>query len=239
MEIHKPKAAHSWREFLTEIGTIVCGILIALSLEQAIEFTHWAEKVSAARHAIHRELMEATVFGEERLHERPCRDTYLADLSAAIVASSAHWSPRPQTYCGRQHDSVYSGLERPWPTEAWRSIVSEGTVSHFPDSYRERAPFVFNFIGFINDRALEETQEAYNLSALEYNIELTPDGKVRFLNSIKKLRNQNALISLLAKQLNGSIAGLGEKPTEAELEEGRAATPFYRGGLPMRQQPGP
>ena len=26
MEIHKPKAAHSWREFAVEIGTIVCGI---------------------------------------------------------------------------------------------------------------------------------------------------------------------------------------------------------------------
>ena len=33
MEIHKPKAAHSVREFLIEIGTIVCGILIALGLE--------------------------------------------------------------------------------------------------------------------------------------------------------------------------------------------------------------
>lgn len=30
MDIHKPKAAHSFREFLIEIGTIVIGILIAL-----------------------------------------------------------------------------------------------------------------------------------------------------------------------------------------------------------------
>jgi hypothetical protein len=37
MEIHKPKAAHNVREFLIEIGTIVCGILIALGLEQAVE----------------------------------------------------------------------------------------------------------------------------------------------------------------------------------------------------------
>ena len=37
MEIHKPKAAHSWREFLVEIGTIVIGILIALGLEQEMQ----------------------------------------------------------------------------------------------------------------------------------------------------------------------------------------------------------
>lgn len=44
MEIHKPKAAHSWREFLVEIGTIVCGILIALGLEQVVETVQHASK---------------------------------------------------------------------------------------------------------------------------------------------------------------------------------------------------
>ena len=33
MEIHKPKPVHNWRELLTEIGVVVIGILIALSLE--------------------------------------------------------------------------------------------------------------------------------------------------------------------------------------------------------------
>lgn len=44
MEIHKPKAAHSWREFLIEIGTIVCGILIALGLEQVIVRVEWSHR---------------------------------------------------------------------------------------------------------------------------------------------------------------------------------------------------
>ena len=29
MDIHKPKAAHSIREFLIEIGAIICGIIRA------------------------------------------------------------------------------------------------------------------------------------------------------------------------------------------------------------------
>ena len=168
MDIHKPKAAHSWREFLTEIGTIVCGILIALGLEQAIETAHWAEKVHEAKGAIHHELVQATVFGEERLHLQGCRDAYLAELTAEIVASRSDWTPRPSVYCGVQHDDIYTGVERPWPTEVWRSILAEGTVSHFPHVYGILAPFIFKFMEFINDRALEETQEAYNLNALAY-----------------------------------------------------------------------
>lgn len=43
MDIHKPKAAHSWREFLTEIGAIVCGILIAIRLERRVALISTAQ----------------------------------------------------------------------------------------------------------------------------------------------------------------------------------------------------
>jgi hypothetical protein len=234
MDIHKPKAAHNWREFLIEIGTIVCGILIALGLEQVVESAHWAEKAREAKGAIHDDLVQATVFGEERVHLEDCRDAYLVALAAAVAASPPQWTPRPKFYCGIQHDRVYSGVERPWPTEVWRSIEVEGTVSHLGDHYRRGAPFLFKFIEFINDRALEETQETNNLNALGYSITMTPDAKIRFLNSIDKLRNQNSLLALLCGQMFGQIAHLGEKPGEAELETRRALTPYYRGGLPAR-----
>jgi hypothetical protein len=40
MHIHKPKPLHGWREVLREIGVIVVGIVIAVGLEQAVEFFH-------------------------------------------------------------------------------------------------------------------------------------------------------------------------------------------------------
>ena len=53
MEIHRPKAAHSVREFLIEIGTIVCGILIALGLEQAFkDGNHPMERVAALKSGV-------------------------------------------------------------------------------------------------------------------------------------------------------------------------------------------
>jgi len=39
----------------------------------------------------------------------------------------------------------------------------------------------------------------------------------------------------MCQQLIGTIAALGEKPTEEELEQARAITPYYRGGLPMKR----
>lgn len=41
MEIHPPQQGiHSWREFLLHMTTIVLGILIAIGLEQAVEWVH-------------------------------------------------------------------------------------------------------------------------------------------------------------------------------------------------------
>ena len=41
MEIHPPhQGIHSWREFLLHMTTIVLGILIAIGLEQAVEWVH-------------------------------------------------------------------------------------------------------------------------------------------------------------------------------------------------------
>ena len=58
MDIHKPKAAHSWREFAVEIGTIICGILIALMLEQVVEAVHRNVEVKETREALRAELMQ-------------------------------------------------------------------------------------------------------------------------------------------------------------------------------------
>src|SRR4051794_29522861 len=57
MDIHKPRAAHSVREFLIEIGTIICGILIALGLEQVVLRGEWAHRVKAAEDAMRHELL--------------------------------------------------------------------------------------------------------------------------------------------------------------------------------------
>lgn len=57
MEVHRPRAAHSIGEFLIEIGTIICGILIALGLEQVVAQIEWQHRIHAADEAMRRELL--------------------------------------------------------------------------------------------------------------------------------------------------------------------------------------
>ena len=80
MDIHKPKAAHSIREFLIEIGTIICGILIALGLEQTIEFVHWRTEVAETREALREEIATNAAVAVIRAEEGRCMPTRLDEM---------------------------------------------------------------------------------------------------------------------------------------------------------------
>lgn len=59
MEIHPPHAAaHSFRDFLIQLGTITAGVLIALSIEGLLEWNHYRTLVREARETIALEIAE-------------------------------------------------------------------------------------------------------------------------------------------------------------------------------------
>jgi hypothetical protein len=116
MDIHKPKAAHSWREFLTEIGTIICGILIALGLEQAVERAHWQERLRQTREQVNKEVSSDVEAATLWLSAAPCLDQQLGKIEQGL------WFARQS---GR-----YAGADRFSPplvrfeSEAWLNARS-------------------------------------------------------------------------------------------------------------------
>jgi hypothetical protein len=125
MDIHKPKAAHSWREFLIEIGTIVCGILIALGLEQAIEALHSRHLVKQAEEAMRAEIVDddgPQAFA--RLAIAACLSHQLEGLRAALdnrIAPAAfgklaeayippHWTLDDQAWGAAQSSGVLAAM---------------------------------------------------------------------------------------------------------------------------------
>ena len=241
MDIHKPKPWHSVREFLKEYLIIVIGVLTALGAEQVVENLHWAKEVREAKASIHKELVMASVFGQERLARKACIDAYLDELAAAVAASPAQWEPRSLDYCGLPHTAVYTGFWRPWPTEVWQTIETGGAVPHFDANYRLQAPFVFNFIREIGELSREERRLATDLNPLGYRLSMTPDAKIAFLRTIAGIRATSDWMAVYTRDLNGSIQELGEAPTEAELKAMRATVPvlFLRPGVVVNGSPGP
>jgi hypothetical protein len=56
LDVHPPhNPTHTWRDFLLHIATIVCGLLIAIGLEQTVEYFHHRHQVAETREALLRE----------------------------------------------------------------------------------------------------------------------------------------------------------------------------------------
>ena len=59
LDVHPPhQAARSWKDFLIHLGTIVIGLLIAISLEQSVEALHHRQQVRETRTALQEEHQE-------------------------------------------------------------------------------------------------------------------------------------------------------------------------------------
>jgi hypothetical protein len=57
LDVHPPHApTHSWKDFFIHIATIVIGLLIAVGLEQTVEYFHHRHQLAEAREALDREL---------------------------------------------------------------------------------------------------------------------------------------------------------------------------------------
>jgi hypothetical protein len=133
MHIHKPKALHGWREFLGEIGVIVCGVLIAIALEQIVETLH--------RHAQAREMIrKLRDEGRENLHvidydlgvcqrQLAAIDKDIAAVSTALKAARLPAAPEALPSL-----SVFLPADAAWVTvrdSALLPIMPKATVDNY------------------------------------------------------------------------------------------------------------
>ena len=189
MHIHKPKPLHNWREFLSELGTIICGILIALSLEQIVLALDWNRRVAETREAVGLELGENLGRMEVRLRLEQCLEQRL-DAVAAIVDRAEKTGRLPPL--PRLRNPRYTS----WGNGVWNSAVSAQTASHFPaDELRHYGRFYL----ILSVIAAAEPQEEAVWTTL---YELSGPGRAfnaddarTYRRAIGQAREFNALIS--------------------------------------------
>jgi len=196
MEIHKPKAAHSWREFLTEIGTIICGILIALGLEQAVEAFHWAERVKAAEVDMRSEL--TTDDGPQayaRIAQSRCIAAQLEEIRAALLSERD------------QHVALHiKPLTTPtfwtWDKNAYDQAMASAVMIHMPveRAYHWSAPYSLE--DALNAASNKEAGDYGDLADVASAPAHPSDVlRERLLTAISRASADNLLITNLSKRL--------------------------------------
>ena len=144
MDIHRPKAAHSIREFLIEIGTIICGILIALGLEQALEWVHTQREIAETREALRNEIALNASIGLMRAETGRCllawvdREIAWAKGGTRPLPASISWTPLSTTVWDASRSSGVLKLSTEERLKYARYYVD---VQHSETSLRQVADF--------------------------------------------------------------------------------------------------
>jgi hypothetical protein len=154
MHIHKPTAPKSLAEFLSEIGVIVVGIVIALGGEQTIEWLHWRHEVAETRAALSHELAGDVGVAQYRVHVAPCIVRRLTELKTTIDAHArgAHvrfLGPVGQPQFPHIHNNV------------WQMALASQTVAHMPLELRLQYASLYDSMDWLSAKEQAES-EAWN-----------------------------------------------------------------------------
>jgi hypothetical protein len=144
VDIHKPKAAHNWREFAVEIATIICGIVIALGLEQLVEAVHRGQEVTEAKQRLSVELGTLLGQAEFRARASACVERRLDELAAVVGTAAKSGRLPPLGEPG--FPSVFV-----WGSGAWQSAASGQTIAHLSPDEVIGYSSAYKFIGLVDD----------------------------------------------------------------------------------------
>jgi len=153
-------AASTWRDFFIHIATIVLGLLIAIGLEQTVEYFHHRHQVAEARTAL--QLEERQNLRRFALQSRWFHDgipairgnlAILLYLRAHPHAPASNW---PAAFDWRLSTMPYGDA-------AWKTALQDGVVEHMRPDEVERYTDIYNRLALIREDELAD-RAAFEIS---------------------------------------------------------------------------
>jgi len=122
LDVHPPEhTPHSWRDFFLHIATIVVGLLIAVGLEQTVEYIRHRHEVAETRDRIHSELTD----DRETIHTNIAaltNDQQQWQVDSDILHQAA---PSPQSLANLKYTWKLDLIS----TSAWHTAGQTGTLA--------------------------------------------------------------------------------------------------------------
>lgn len=208
MHIHRPTAPRGLREFLSEIGVIVLGILIALGGEQLVEWGRARHELTDARRALRAELALDAAHLRAMEAENACADARLRLLEG--------WAEGKASFDTRDLASMRN---RPllWtlPTTAWDVTKSAAVAAHMP--LEERLAYAAVYDGLANQmrHVLDERQAWDLLARYAGKGVLDPAEARRLKEDLGQVRIRDDDRRFNTPAILQAIAALGLKPSAA------------------------
>jgi hypothetical protein len=224
MHVHKPKAAHSLREFASEIAVIVLGILIALSGEQLIETLHWRHETEVMRESLRREILDNLGAAAERVMISPCFRARIAGLDRKLRGAGGAWKADPASDPeGRPYAALPVVIQAPtyawYISGRWQTALASTTLAHMPEAERTVFSYSYRATDMLLRNEEEEISIAARLQPLAEDRSLSPSDRLAFGKDLAALDRLNVELTIDASKFIAGMRRSGLAPDAASLKD--------------------
>jgi hypothetical protein len=173
LEAHAPhEAIHTWKGFLIHIVAIAVGLLIAIGLEQTVEYLHHRHQLREARRELSVELE-----GNRRQLARnlDAVQKFKVQLDAAMTQLRAAQTSRDPSFPKLEY-SWHSSNGIAWPENgAWQTLRQSGSLALMPHGELKRYTYLYDGIAAVMDAATAFAMQTDMASSLAQR---SPDAKL-------------------------------------------------------------
>ena len=219
LDVHPPEhTPHSWRDFFIHIATIVIGLLIAVGLEQTVEWVHRRHEIKETREALL----------QEREENRRAFPASTADfrLECALLENNLDVLLFLQQHPGTPEEELPGTLQWdlryvPGTESVWKNAQQTQVLSLLPRHEAEEDADFYRLLEQIDDATQALIPAA--ISATRYAIvdpnpaHMTPAQVSEEIESTEKAMGLARVWGIRLSNLHGEFADFGPAPTMKEV----------------------
>jgi hypothetical protein len=219
LDVHPaPHAANSWKEFFVHIATIALGLLIAIGLEQTVEYFHHRREVQEIREDLRQERQKNRVFYNLNTAGFRYEAEELENNLRVFVFLQQH--PRtPEEKLpgvplwGFAHAAVV--------VSSWKNAQQTQVLDYMPWDETEADAQLYDFLGLVDKdalSALDAEGRADSYASVDPNpSHMTPAQVAAEIDLIQDAIRTNVNWAVHLKNLHEQYPDFSPAPTEDEL----------------------
>ena len=153
LDVHPPHApAHTWRDFFIHIATIVLGLLIAIGLEQSVEWLHRRHELRETREALRQEREEnRKFFAVNTADFRIITQNLQNNLQLFLILQQHPGTPEEKLPGVPQWRFSYE----PTVQSVWKNAQKTGAVALLPHSEAEDNANLYQLLDLTDTGAVD------------------------------------------------------------------------------------
>lgn len=209
MEIHKPKPSHNLREFFSEVGIVLLGIVIALAGEEALRSLEARHKMRLVTEEMRQEISgDDGPQVSERIALSPCIGNALDSMRHSVEQNADR---------STIHEAIirFATPRHTWDSTAFQAAISAGVLAQMPVDRVDAMSRFYSLMPALENANEREFRDGAGLAALSSaGGPLTDLERSQVLGAVETLRRDNAEIvrfSILARVAMKQIGvGVGD-----------------------------